>query len=858
MTDQITLNVEGRKVKVDKAFLDLSPEEQQATVEEIAGNLSINRREDGFMGQLNQGIAESVGGLVDFINPFDSPAVANAVGLDFSTGSATTGIENAMDATGVRRAQNEPETLWQSVGRGAGSAAGSAVPAGATARALSGAKGLLGSVADDAAQTLNTVRGTVSELMAGGAARAAENAAERAGSPEWAQNTAAIVGGVGVGALPYAASKTPSAIGARKLSGALKSAMMPYTEQGAREVARRRVQELAGGPERAAELARGIQSGSEINLTPAQRTQDPNMLALEQTAARQNPLLRERLEERMRGSVQSAESGIQDMGGDVTAAQSFFQKRRADARAEIQGHVDRATEGALRPEARNSESLNSQRVAEQIRQAEKQADIEEARLWEAVPKGAQVGTVAARRVANELIQSTPRAQQDDIPAKVRELLGEGSNAPFGEFETVSEMHGLYSELRRVARSAMAGTDQNRNKARIANSVADAILDDLGANAGQTPIGQAIDAARAYSAAKHEVFDQGTVGKLLKRTLDGDEQIDPRMTLDRSVGRGGTAGSVALDDLGRASSTSDTQSAIEDFLRSRFDRTAFKADGSFNDTAARNFLRDNAETLEQMPALRDTLVQAVQSQTRAAATSTRATRVFKDMDNPNKSSTAAFAQAAPENAVDQVFKSKRPSLSARQLAATARKDKSGAAVDGLKGAFGDYLIRRSMTSGGLSGDKMRDFLQTPEYRSALMAAFEPPEIRRLDMIAAELRKLDTARKAAPDIGALSNRSPNRIIEYAARIIAARQGAQAGGSGGGSIQTAQMASGRVKALLGNLQNDKAEQLLMDAVEDPELFRLLLVDPGSVRLKLRELNKLAPYFTGAAAGTAEEREQ
>ncbi|WP_421998344.1 hypothetical protein [Roseovarius confluentis] len=825
MTDQVTLNVEGRKVKVDKAFLDLSPEEQQATVEEIAGNLSINRREDGFMGQLNQGIAESVGGLVDFINPFDTPAVANAVGLDFSTGSATTGIENVMDATGVRRAQNDPETLWQSVGRGAGSAAGSAVPAGATARALSGAGGLLGSVADDAAQTLNTVRGTVSELMAGGAARAAENAAERAGAPEWAQNTAAIAGGVGVGALPYAASKTPSAIGARKLSGALKSAMMPYTEQGAMEVARRRVQELAGGPERAAELARGIQAGSEINLTPAQRTQDPNMLALEQTAARQNPLLRERLEERMRGSVQSAESGIQDMGGDVTAAQGFFQKRRADARAEIQGHVDRATEGALRPEARNPESLNSQRVAEQIRRAEKQADIEEARLWEAVPKGAQVGTVAARRVANELIQSTPRAQQ---------------------------------ELRRVARSAMAGTDQNRNKARIANSVADAILDDLGANAGQTPIGQAIDAARAYSAAKHEVFDQGTVGKLLKRTLDGDEQIDPRMTLERSVGRGGTVGSVALDDLGRASNTSGTQSAIEDFLRSRFDRTAFKADGSFNDTAARNFLRDNAETLEQMPALRDTLAQAVQSQTRASATSTRATRVFKDMDNPNKSSTAAFAQAVPESAVDQVFKSKRPSLSARQLAATARKDKSGAAVDGLKGAFGDYLIRRSMTSGGLSGDKMRDFLQTPEYRSALMAAFEPPEIRRLDMIAAELRKLDTARKAAPDIGALSNRSPNRIIEYAARIIAARQGAQAGGSGGGSIQTAQMASGRVKALLGNLQNDKAEQLLMDAVEDPELFRLLLVDPGSVRLKLRELNKLAPYFTGAAAGTAEEREQ
>ena len=31
---------------------------------------------------------------------------------------------------------------------------------------------------------------------------------------------------------------------------------------------------------------------------------------------------------------------------------------------------------------------------------------------------------------------------------------------------------------------------------------------------------------------------------------------------------------------------------------------------------------------------------------------------------------------------------------------------------------------------------------------------------------------------------------------------------------------------------LQNDKAEQMLIDAVEDPELFRLLLIDPGRVR--------------------------
>jgi len=35
----VTINIEGRKVKVDDAFLSMTPEQQNATVEEIAGSL---------------------------------------------------------------------------------------------------------------------------------------------------------------------------------------------------------------------------------------------------------------------------------------------------------------------------------------------------------------------------------------------------------------------------------------------------------------------------------------------------------------------------------------------------------------------------------------------------------------------------------------------------------------------------------------------------------------------------------------------------------------------------------------------------------------------------------------------------
>ena len=296
---------------------------------------------------------------------------------------------------------------------------------------------------------------------------------------------------------------------------------------------------------------------------------------------------------------------------------------------------------------------------------------------------------------------------------------------------------------------------------------------------------------------------------------------------------------------------DAEMPLEDYLRSRFDRSAFSPDGSYSASGAQRFMRDNSDLLQRFPHTRDMFDEAVRTQGSAAATSKKAERALTDMQNPSKSVGAAFTQAAPENAIDAVFKAKRPAQAALQLAATARKDKTGEAISGLKGAFSDYLIRRSSDANGLSGDVLLQMLEKPQTRASLSSVFSKAEINRIGTIGGELRKIRAGQKPAPDIGGLSPRSPNRLIEMAARVIAARQGAKAGGgSSGASIQTANMASGRMKDLLGNLQNDKAEQMLMDAVQDPELFRLLLTDMGKVELKPDQINRLAPYFVGTAS--------
>lgn len=845
-----TLNIEGKRVKVSDDFLSLSPEEQAATVEEIAQSMNIApSNKFPLMSQLNAGIAGAIGGAIDFVNPFDE-----------QTGSARQGLTNLMERGGVEVAQDDPQTVGQAFMRGTGEAVG-ALPfiAGGLAAARTGT-GIAANIADDAYRAIATTGGTALEAGAGGVSEAARFETERRGGGEIAQNVAAVLAPAaaipaGLAAGQRAARYLPSAVGARQLTRNVAAAVAPYTQSGANEVARRRVQELAGGPDRAAELARRIEPESEFGLTPAQQTNDPNMLAIEQTAAQQDPNLRARLESGMDRSQAAGRQAVDDMGGDVQAAREFFTTRRREFKAQIDQRAQDAIEDAEARLARSgptrSESENSLIVMDEIDKALTSSLAEEKTLWSQVPVTAQVGTYNARSRAQAILEDTPRAQQNDIPRVLRELLVDENG--FGNVETVREMHGLYSELRRIARSAMAGNDQNKNMARIANNVAEGILADLGAVDGSTAIGRQINEARAYSAALHETYDRGAVGRLLKRTIDGDTAIDPELALSRSVGRSGAQAAVSARQVEDATGTFRTTEAVTDYVRGRFTNAAVSATGEFTRGSAAKFMRDNAELMKRYPELRGELDAAVRQREGADAFAARIETRVKALNDAKKSATIAFLGGAPDRAIKAVLDAQVPAQAARRLANEARKDPSGQALGGVKAAFSDYLIQ-----GEFTGRQLQQRLSEPKFRSALQQVFTGGEISRMQRIAAEMAKLDAARANAPSIGSnLSGAKPAKVIEYLARVVAARQGAAMGGSGGGSLQTAQMASARARDFMNSIVSDKASELLARAVEDPDLFRSLLVDTASVQLEQQVIPRILPYLIGTSAAVATDNE-
>lgn len=853
---------------------------------EIASKLRPGAQADapqeGALGQLNRGIARTTGGLVDFINPFDDPVwKGTAVGNSFLGGSAEQGVVDAMRGIGAYVADTEPDTVIEGAMRGAGDAAGALIPVVKGLQAISQAKGVPAAVAQfakDAYTSLTTkfMGGAALEVGAGAISGAAEEGAEQAGAPEWVQQTAAVAAPGAIAALPAAgriAGGAAMSVGeklpvtgplvtwARRAPGQVAAAVAPYTEAGARRVAGNRAVELAGGRERAEELAGRVVPDNPLNLTPAQQTGDPNMVALEQAVSASDPEIAARLRARADESVGRARDDIEGIGTRPETAQQFladeYRRFARDMTARVDEEVRRATEGVQGIQNLRTVSENSTRVMRAIDESLERELAEEARLWGEIPRGVQMTATTSRARAQEIIDATPWAQADDIPRQVRALLDQP------ETQTVAELHGLYSKLRQVSRSAMAGNDQNKNMARIANDVADAILVDLGAVDGSTAIGRQINEARQFSRALHETFDQGEVGRLRTRTLDGDTSTAPEVALDRSIGRGGAIAAVGDRQMGAATGGDpatgvggESRAFVADYIRGRFNRRAFDAEGNFTSAGAAQFRRDNAELLARYPEIRADIDRAVTEKLGADELATRVAGRLSALQDKRRSAVARFIDAPPDQAFETVLADRNPAQAAARLVATARKDPSGQALDGLKGAVSEYLIARGFrVSGGRTttrADAIVSIFDNPRQLAALRKVFDNGELTRLERLSREMVKLETAQRAQPDIGPIVEGRANRVIDMAARIVAARHGADLGGGGAASLQTAQMASSRMKEALGYLVADRASQLMADAIEDPALFRALLTEV-TPQNEARVINRIWPYLIGGGAAAA-----
>lgn len=819
---------------------------------------------------VNRAIASFFGAPVDLANLAlkytGLPVSERPIGGSASIESGMARLGRATGTPMVPEVGQMPETPEEYIGRGVGEAAGMLIPGyGAARLAASAANPVVARVGQSIAQApvgTSTTRlsrygapaATVGmELASGAGAGAGRYIGETFNADQpYAGQVGELAGGLTPGLLALLAKYGPVGLATRAVGRAQEVRADATRAPG-------RLQSLTADPEAAAKAA---ETPSIADLTPAQRTQEPRLLALERAVAEIDPALERTLRERAEASQTTLLEEARALGGDPAQTRAFLETRRERLNAALQTRTEqaqaRANERIAALEPTSTAEDASRIVREEFDKAYEAMRRQENELWRSIPQDVQVDTTPLFRRFEALVASTPRTQQQDIPEYARRFLGQDSNQKLGGMETPAELQGFRSELLAIERRALDAGD--RNQARVARELAKATLDTMNS---MPDIGGPYAVARDFSRRLNETFREGPVGQLVD-TSGGAPTVPAEMTLTRLIGAGGVQGGVAERALRAATDESPTaQTAIQDFLTRDLRNRAITAGGRLKPEAVESWMRRNETLLAQYPQLRENITAALQAQTRAESVEASQTAISRRLETPRETAIARFLEGNPNDAVKRIFAADNPVEVATSLRRSASRDESGAALAGLRGAFVDNILTRARQTDPdgevFRGSVILETLRNPQQRAALEAVFTPEELNRLQQIGTEFAALERARGELPGIGGVMPEGPARMIDTLARVGGAKFGSFISRitGGGGNIQTPGIMSERFRGFVRNLNEDRATKLLSRAVTDPELFATLMRDSRTSGQQDEVTRSLQGWLAGPAGRALFEEE-
>lgn len=800
----------------------------------------------GFIGQANRAIADAVGYPLQQahnINRLLGIAPEGSEGYQASEAVAQ-GLRNIRAE--VAPMGEQPDTFAGRAGRLTGDAAAMLLPLGGLASKAAQGTGRIANTSNQILQSIAQNPGKTAAAEALGIAGAASGgklAQEITGGSPTGEFIGELAGGV---AAPYLAA-------GGVLGQASRAVRRPFTTSGAEKRAARRT---AGTVDDVEAARSSLQEETISNLTPAQRVGTDEALQLERTIAESDPALRKAFDNREAANRQMLDDEAMKIGqgGDTASIRSYLEGRRSDLLGRVKKQADAALENATRrveqltPNRRQSEA--SLVAREEIERAYSGAKATESELWSQVPNAA-LPPVKTKQAYSRIKKDLPQTQSDDMPASALRFLESGTNTPLQG--SVKELQGLRSKLLEEARIARAAG--NNNTARIANELSDAILDDLGAAAGKasgevgTPLRKALD----YSRELNQTYRQGSIGKILGSDRKGADRVASELTLQSSVGTGGGKGAVAMDELVRAADTPELRASVADYMRDQLQRKAVR-DGRLNPAAAERFIKANEDVLDRMPDVRDQLTEAVKAERQAQRATGRQGILETSLTKKNKSTTADILGAKVDDEVSAIFKSPDPRKAARRAASLVRRNQE--AVAGLRSGVVENIMSKSRSGNFdafgndvISGNKMLKEMMIPKQRAAMVEILGEDGVNRLDRIARELAKIEKSGTVS-SADKIIDDTPNKLLSILVRGKAATLGgSMGGGTAGGSLRTANIASTEAERVLRRVTGDRAERLLVEAAQDKDLYDALLSNirtPSEQKEAARKFN-LWLYSTG-----------
>ena len=812
----------------EQARLDaiaLSQEYQKRVSEPTEVSTEEPQLEDGpsgFMPFLNKSIVTAFGAPVDVTN-----AMLNVVGL--GTDKPFLGSESLQEsfaALGTQFPEREPETFVERAGGVGGELLSFMMPAAKGAQLLSQAPGTAGRVGQAMVREMveRPGRALGAEALAVPGIAAARGIAEEEEFTPTQQMLAEIFSG----ATPGALLKTAARVSPTRLTAA---ALTPFLKSGAKARASRRVQELVADP---ADSAKRIEDLKGSALLPGARTEDAGLMGLEQAVLREDPQLQATMTQKRAEIINDLKNEIRK-SGNVKNTRQFLEARIKRLNKSIDARVETAAENAeqalLALNAQNLDPVTAKQAANKVvrdslEQALADARVQEEELWSAIPQDLTGKTTNTQKVLKNEIDKLSQAQQDDIPLVARTII----ESDDFKVTSVKEIDGLYRKLGEEATRARAAGDFN--KARIAENLRSAIIADLDKFGAKGAGADSLKAARAFSRQLNEKFRRGPIGNIMGFSREGGEKIARDLTIPSIVGTGGVKGRLGIEALQKATDDPIAMEGIINYLKADFRQNVIDPNTDRVIPSKYNtFVRKNEDILSLVPDVKNQLSAARSTEDVLRRVTKRGESFRKTFDRPSVSAISRLVNAPIDQEIRKVLASTDPIEAMSSLVRAANRDKSGKALEGLKSGVAEYLIdiasvQKTDVLGRprIDANKLRALLLDPNFSDPLRKVFTPKEMADITNNVKQMASVQKQAATRTDMPIITDRA-GFILDKFAAIMGAKAGAKLSSTAGGSIQSANIGSQAARKFLNSMVADKAKAMLIDAVQDPELMRVLL---------------------------------
>ena len=446
---------------------------------------------------------------------------------------------------------------------------------------------------------------------------------------------------------------------------------------------------------------------------------------------------------------------------------------------------------------------------------------------------------------------------------------------------VTELVALRSSLLADARSAMAGANPDKNKARVLSKLADAVLEDLSALDSR-----AYTRAREYSRAFNDVVSRTFVGKADDVTATGAPAL-PAETLVRSLVSGGSdptymrmrqiseaakfAGLPGVNEPGRVRDTMRNvmMSALDENRGIMRRVTIDGVEQRIVDPAKLNDFRTrNAQVIKLLGM--DSDFASVEAANRSLLDVVDQQSAFNKQWQSNRVLQDIIGDDDVATAISTALNSKKPVSSIENLVKVA-KTRGEQGLAAVKDSLYQYAIQESMDSNGLlSFDRFNDVLfgrlskNNPSLMQImrdqnLITGAEFQTMRRMLQRPVRIERAIEARGGA--INPEEFTRPDEFVSALDKLVLAQLSARFAGrvspGGPGSLSFASRTIATVENLFRGLPARKRSDLILEAAKDPKLMAQLL-EQGKTAAEQRalDLGILRRLYSPGVFPTAVER--